>query len=87
MKSTKKAIIERELALDKSVIDIRETFNISEAYIYKVKRNMNSLAGVIKPELIDVTSIVKAEPLNELFINGLNVKCSDTVLHKIFKDL
>ena len=87
MKLSKKAIIERELKSGKNVIEIIKEFDITPAYVYKVKRNMKSLPTVTKPELINVTSLVKTQSLNELSINGLSVKCSDAVLYKIFKGL
>ena len=83
MKLSKKEIIKRELDLKKSIHEISHEFDITRAYVYKVKRERPSQI----PKLINVSSLVKENYLNELSINGFEIKCKDSVLVKIVKGL
>lgn len=83
MKLSKKEIIKRELKLGKTIHEISHEFDITKAYVYKVKRERPSQV----PKLINVSSLVKENHLNKLSINGFDIICSDCVLVKIIKGL
>ena len=83
MKLSKKEIIKRELNLGKAIHEISHKFDITRAYIYKVKRERPAQT----PKLINVSSLVKENHLNKLSINSFDIICSDGVLVKIVKGL
>jgi hypothetical protein len=81
MSLSKLEIVDQALKDGKSVKEINQRYDISKSYIYQIKRRR------LKRKLLDVTDIVVKSSVNDFYLNGFNIKCSDEVLMKVIKGL
>jgi len=78
---SKREIVDQAFKDGKTVREINQEFDISKSYIYQIKRLQPTT------KLLDVTTIIKKSSVNDFYLNGFNIKCSDEVLIKVIKGL
>lgn len=80
---SKRDMVEQALKRGKNVREISHELDISKSYIYQIKRKTKNMTA----KLLDVTSLVKKESVNDFFLNEFNIKCNDETLTKIIRGL